>query len=233
MKSSKISIFVSCMLMTLGIAMIVFSFLYKTKYEKFMETAVSGSATITNITTIVKGESKEDEHHVKLTYVIDGTTYTKDTLDWDASMKEGKTITIYYNPSNPEEMVTYATDYNNYILIIIGAIITIVFAIDFIKNVTNNNRINVLINTGKEVNAKINSLYSDPKYSDNEQIYILNCSYTDRDLNKEYLFNISGITLKMKKYIDRNNISMIPVFYDQNDPKNYFIDYRVLQKKKK
>ena len=64
------------------------------------------TALITEITHWYGTGEDDDTHVVTVRYTIGGTHYETDLQEYSASMREGKTINIRYDPENPANVVT-------------------------------------------------------------------------------------------------------------------------------
>ena len=86
----------------IGVLILVIGFYQLIKTTTFNKTAVSTTATITDIQTYT---SKDDtEHRVFVEYEFEGKTYENIQLNgYTSSMHEGKEITIYLDPDAPTD----------------------------------------------------------------------------------------------------------------------------------
>jgi len=77
---------------------------------KFRETAVETEAVITKINTYRKNNTDGEYYHdVYVKYTVDGDVYESRLNYWNSGMREGGTVKIYYDPDEPNVIVSDST----------------------------------------------------------------------------------------------------------------------------
>ena len=104
-------------------------------YVTFFQSAgfVKTQATIVSIVEVPSDSPDEtSDHIVTVDYVADGSRYTTELDTYSGAWKEGKTVTVYYDPSNPS-VIHGGKGFGVY-LMALGVAIVAVVIVGSIKN---------------------------------------------------------------------------------------------------
>ena len=82
------------------------------------------TAEITHIEVIYRGVDEPDDYEVTVKYAVEGTIYEKELDTYKSNFEEGKSITIHYNPENPEE-ITGLSSGSSIIIMVVGLVFTV------------------------------------------------------------------------------------------------------------
>ena len=108
-------------------------------YMRFFENNgyVKTTAIITQIDETYTGTDSdghsEYDYDVYVDYTVDGKEYHGKSDLYQSNYEEGKEITIYYNPENPEEIHGDGKTFGLY-LMIAGPVVMIIMAIMFFRS---------------------------------------------------------------------------------------------------
>lgn len=103
-KINKINLLFGIIFGVVGVVMLCIIIGQLIKWNDFKKTALPAEAVITNIETVVTRDSDGDrttKHYVDIEYYADGKTYSGPLGYYSSGMREGDTITVYYDPDNP------------------------------------------------------------------------------------------------------------------------------------
>lgn len=206
-----------------GLGVLILGIFLQLSNNKFIKESVKTKATITKIEKEYDGE--DTRYYVEVSFDVDGRTHTGVLSEWNATMEEGGTTTVYYKKSNPDTFRGPTSNYIGYIVCGFGVIMVAVFAVSLIKKVKFKQLKNNLKTCGKRVDAKINSVNLDSSLTVNGvSPYIVSASYVDPTDKKLYTFNSEQIWFDPTPIIDNNMMETIPVYMDINDPTKYIVD---------
>ena len=100
---------------------------------KFLETAKSTSAKITDID--VHHTSNNTEHIVYVEFTVDEQIYSGNLNgEWNTTMSVGKDVTIFYDPTDPNNFKGPSTNFVGYIFMGFGAVAALAGAIPIIRS---------------------------------------------------------------------------------------------------
>lgn len=103
-----------------GIALIIGSIYWLISMENFKKTAGKIEATITSITQYEDSEG-ETQTNAFASYIVDGVSYSN-YIGYKAGMKEGDTVTLYYQPSDPQKIQDTTNSFVAIAMIVLGAL---------------------------------------------------------------------------------------------------------------
>lgn len=214
--------------MGIGILLVVFAVLLHISNSKFMETAIETTAEITNIH--VSYDSDDDAHYtVDIKFNANGKEYSGILNSYDSSMYKGENITIYYNPDNPNNF-KYNTSFVYVILLIMGAVFFGAGLIVFYWQLKSRPK-KFLKETGRKLDAKIDSIALNTNFTINgKNPYIINCSYFNEIEDKLYSFTSENIWTNIEPIIESKGITTIPVYLDESNSSNYYVDISIFEK---
>ena len=69
--------------------------------NNFMKTAVETKAKIIKISTVTTNSGKDRRHDVSVSFSINGRNYGGHLNEYIIGMEEGEEVSIYYDPTNP------------------------------------------------------------------------------------------------------------------------------------
>ncbi|HOM02353.1 MAG TPA: DUF3592 domain-containing protein [Acetivibrio sp.] len=189
----------------------------------FLKSAVKTTAVITKIDSY-RDFDGDRHYNVQIKYFVEGEEYY-DTLGYYSSgMREGKEITVYYDPDNPENVQSTGSMISDIVLVVIGLIFTAI-GVSFIISQVNKSRLRErLMATGQLVYADINEVILNKNYTVNgKHPYIITCSWKDPYTGLFYFFNSDNIWFDPEPIIKENGITTLPVYIDPENPKKYFV----------
>ena len=130
-------------LFILGIIFILIGVLLNNSDKEFKKIAVTSTGTLSYERDFSKSTSDTDYFDVYVNYNVDGKDYKQylrgeeESRSLTLPIKNGSKITIYYNPDNPSQVRDKKSFSFSPILIIFGAILVLLFMVDFIYRKVN------------------------------------------------------------------------------------------------
>lgn len=211
----------------IGIVVIIIGINEKKDNERFYADAKTVTAYIDDIQTTRKttgsGKSRKTktDHDVFVTYTIEGVEYKHvEISEYSSDMGEGAAITLHYDPSNPYDIRYKEVNESSPIFaIVFGAIFMLVgLAMTFFF--TGFSAKKGLKKKG--VRCISNELYIDQNTSvrvNGRHPYVIYCRL--QDPTGEYRECKSG---NIYEDLDRYDIRYVDVYFDQKNPKKYYVD---------
>lgn len=127
---------VNLIMIVAGILVFLVGFAQQMLNKAFIESATPTSAYVTDVTkhrntsTRKTGRSKYS-YTAYITYTVDGVERNAAIKSGAASLSEGSTITVYYDPADPSDVrTTYSANYNTGF---VGLLLVIVGIVGFVK----------------------------------------------------------------------------------------------------
>lgn len=223
-KNIKIMMFV---FLAIGICIIIGGIIFQVNNMKFLKTATKTEAKITNIVTSYDSDG-DANHSVNVKFMVNGEEYGGILGEWSSSMYVGKTVTVYYNPNNPNEFRSGSSGFVGFILIAFGAVFAIIGTVFLINDKKRKNKKEDLEKNGIKVYAKINDIYKDNSYSFNgRNPYVIECSCEYN--GKIYTFISEHIWGDVKTIAENKNISELEVLLNPDNPDEYYVNIEQLK----
>lgn len=223
-KSIKTMMFI---FLAIGICVIIGGIIFQVNNTRFLKTAEKADAKITDIITSYDSDG-EANHNVNVRFMVNGEEYEGVLGEWNSGMYIGKTITVYYNPNNPNQFRGGSSKFVGAIMIAFGAIFAVIGAVPLINDKKRKNIKRDLEKNGIKLYAKINDIYKDINYSFNgRNPYVIECSCEYG--GKTYTFISEYIWANVKTIVDNENISELEVLINPQKPENYYVNIEQLK----
>lgn len=222
-KTGVAGIFVIIMFALFSAVFLCIGIFGKMSVDSFMSTAQKTDAMITEIEVYYHRDSDGDRHkrhNVYVEYTVDGKPCEAKLNSYNSTMYKGKIIEVYYDPYNPEKIMS--DDTTLFIIFIcvggVFAAITVVVAITII--VTSRKHKNLITNgtpyTGTIIdvrvitNIKVNGRHP----------YRADCEVINPITQEKYLFSSENVYSNIRHLIG----SPIIVYIEDTNPANHFVD---------
>ena len=192
--------------------------------RKFMAEAEEISGVVDTIETY-RNSDNETNHRVFVNYTYNGQQYNRVRVNfYSSSMYEGKEITLYCDPQHPERVVVQGAGLFGFIVLFFMGILFLCMGIlPIVKSVRGKARKKKVRETGRTLYATVYEINYATNYLFNgRHPYIVYCSYRDDYKDIEYRFKSEYIWVNPEPDITLG--SMIRVFVEENNYKNYYVD---------
>ncbi len=207
-----------------GLVFLIAGILLYVNQQSFYNNSIKTEANIISI------NKDSDECKIVIEFKADGKSFKGELTNCNLVSESDKTISIFYNKTNPSNFKTYKNYTISIIFISVGTIITILSTISLIKN---NIKYDKYLNsklTGERVEAKIIGVETDTSIiKDGKCPYYVVCSLTNPFNRKEEVYKSDNVWYEVGKLIETNNIKMIPVYIDENNYENYYVDTSIFE----
>ncbi|MBQ4523943.1 MAG: DUF3592 domain-containing protein [Lachnospiraceae bacterium] len=207
----------------IGILILIVGFYQLIHTITFNKTAVSTTATITDIQTYT---SKGDTHHnVFITYEFEGKTYENIQISgYSSSMHEGKELTVYLDPDAPTDARVKSIDIAaTVILFILGIVFFLVGFLNLFSRIKAARQKKYLLANGKILSAIVDNIYRNTSYKVNGRSpFIVECQYIDENTNTTYRFKSENLWTNPNNYLETG--SPINVYVDYEDYSKHYVD---------
>lgn len=208
--------FCSCCIIVGGISRAVTHF-------RFYKTALETTGTITDIETYQ--DSDGDSHHqVFVSYMVDGQAYTDIRLShYTSSMHEGASISLFYDPKNPEHIETKTGSTFEIVMLFVMAVVFGGIGIGFFIPFARQKKKNRLKKTGLCIRLPIAKL----EINDSIRIngvpanYII-CEGTNPITGRKQHFMSDNYYTFLDTYMAAGDI--VPIYIDQKHPDKFYVD---------
>lgn len=225
-KNTFIQFIFPTIFIAVGLLIIILGIYLNIENSKFMKTALQTEAEITNIATH-RDSDGDTTHSVDVVFYVNGKEYEGELGAYSSNMYEGKTITVYYDPQNPNHFKSASSNIASFIMIPFGGIFFAVGCFILYRGIKSSS-LKKLKESGRRIDAKIDDVSLNTNYSVNgRHPYIIDCSYFDEIEDKVYSFTSQNIWTNIQPIIDAKNITTIPVYIDENDSSKYFVDISI------
>lgn len=212
-----------------GIIFVALGFFIWNDTKNFMKNAIKTEATITRINERYHGDGDSD-YDVYVSYFVDGNSYNEELNTYNSSMREGKKITIYYNPDNPKEIMSSDSSIIVIIFLIIGGVFVLIPLIWFIINLKNKKKRKRIIGYGCLIDANIVSVIQNTRVRVNGvSPFVIKASAVGPD-GTTYEFTSDNLYDDTPNLIASNNIQKIQVYVNPSNYKEYVMDTESLNK---
>ncbi len=206
-----------------GALFVVLGFFLWNETNSFMKSAKKTEATITRINERYHGDGDSD-YDVYVSYFVDGKSYNEELNTYNSSMREGKNVTIYYNPDNPSEIMSGDSSFIVIIFLIIGSIFVLIPLIWFTINFRKKRKKKRIIEYGHLIDANIDDVFPNPRVRVNGVSPFVIKALTVGPDGVTYEFTSDNIYDDTPNLIASNNIERIKVYVNPNNYKEYVMD---------
>ena len=185
---------------------------------KFIETAVETEAVIKDI-KYVKEIEREEIKSVEVAYNVNGKEYRSNLNQTNSKMYKGKTVSIYYNPENPEEIIL--NDNNSLYIFEIIMCIILVFCIG--STILSLKKVIIYYSTlnGREVDADVVKINEKTLFG--KKNFVIQCKWVD-EKGVEYIFNSLNYTEPYFIHeFDKMHIEKLKVRFKENNISKYVV----------
>lgn len=208
----------------IGVVLLVSAVMVYISDRKFMVEAEEISGVIDTIETY-RDSDHETHHRVYVDYTYNGQQYGKVQVSfYSSSMYEGKEIILYCDPKHPERVVVKGADvFADIMLSVMGVIFLCVGIIPIIGSIRRKAKIKKVQETGRTLYATVDEISCNTSYTFNgRHPYVIFCSYRDDYKNITYRFKSESLWFNPEPAVTAG--SMIRVFVEENNYKNYYVD---------
>jgi len=222
MKSKTINKLAGLPIVIAGLLFAVIGYFINVNDKKYYEYPTA-EAKILDIDTL------GDDTDVLIEFYVNNTSIKGYSNYYDSQMRVGDTIIVYYNPSNPTDYLVDGNINISVIFMIVGTIIFVFGTFTIIRlNLKYKKYLNVK-NTGIRVDARISGIEVDTSIAiNNKNPYYILCYGVNPITGQEQTFRSENVWEDVRKIIEDNNIDILPVYIDQSNHNNYYVDISVL-----
>ena len=224
----KIKWFTAILLVLLGTASIALGLMFFMNEASIKSEGVEIAAVITNI----EADNSEDntKYKVYVQYIVNAKVYTQTLSYWDASMSAGQEINIYYNPNNPNELITNKSNYVLLLFPLLGIIAIVVGILKIIRAVKYRRTKPVSPKNEKYVDAAIEEIIYDASYVKNgKSPYYITCKWKNPENGNIYLFKSGNIWYNPRFIIEDKEITTLSVRLNEGNPKKYSVSLESIE----
>lgn len=195
--------------------------------NNFINNALETEATIERIDERYHGDGDTD-YDVYVSYFVDGKSYYEELNSYNSSMREGKNITIYYNPDDPSEIMSNDGSIIGIIFMVIGGIAVLITLIFFINDFKKKRKGKMIMSYGHLIDANIDDVFQNPRVRVNGvSPFVIQASTVGPD-GATYVFKSGDIYDDTPNLIASNNIQKIKVYVNPSNYKEYVMDIESL-----
>ncbi|MBQ3515035.1 MAG: DUF3592 domain-containing protein [Lachnospiraceae bacterium] len=206
-----------------GIVILFVGFYQLIKTTTFNKTAVSTTATITDIKVYDSGD--DTEHQVFVSYEFEGQTYENIQLNgYSSTMHEGKEITVYLDPDSPTDVRIKSMEVlATIMLFFMGILFFLIGFFGLFNKIKAAHRKKYLLANGKVLSATVDNIYRNTGYKVNgKSPFIVECKYMDENTGTTYRFKSENIWTNPNNYLEIG--SPINVYVDYEDYSKHYVD---------
>jgi len=225
MNNKIVNKFVNLPFVISGIIFLVSGILLFNHTNNFINNSQKAEAVISNISCV------EDDCTAIVEFNVGNIKYSGELSKYTSMMKKGDNVLVYYNPSSPDEFKCGVTYTFSYLFIAIGTLITLASLFFMVKtNMKYKKYTNVKLN-GIKIDAKIISIDVDNSISEKGvNPYYITCLGINPISRKEETFISENLWFDVRKVVESNNITSLPVFIDDLNSTNYNVDTSLIKK---
>lgn len=195
--------------------------------QNFKKSAVQTESVITDINRYRNYNNTDSSgkytYEVSVAFTVDGVVYEGLINEWNSGMYIGQKITVFYNPDDPWD---FRTDSSliSFIFIPLGLLCMLIGAIALILMIRKNAAKKNIMESGMRVMADITDIINANVKLDNRYGKHIICEWTDEATGTIYRYKSDVIWSNPATIIERQNITQLPVYFDRNNEKNYYVD---------
>lgn len=197
--------------------------------RSFQKEAVKASAKITEINE--RRDSDGDiVHDVYVAFTVDGERYSGALGEYSVGMREGGITTVYYKPDNPGNFRGPSSGFLGLIITGFGLIFFLVGGLQVFFKIKNRISANKLLETGRRVDANIDSVTYNYSYRVNgRHPMVIQCTYVDPFSRKVFTFQSENLWFNAEAVIQSAGLATMPVYMDEAKPSRYYVDTDILK----
>ena len=159
-----------------------------------------------------------------VTFQVDEKEYNAMAKTYDAQIKSGDKITIYYNKENPSIIFIENNNTNGGIFIGLGIVLTAIGLSAILHKLNNSVNKEEIIRTGKKIQADLIDIVYDTRTTANGMHpYYVICGWKNKISGKSYRFKSESLWYDPKPQIKKAGIYKIPVFIIPSNPNQYYV----------
>jgi len=178
---------------------------------------------ISDIEKIKSGN--EYKYNVYVKYIVEDKEYISSLNLYSSDYYIGKEINIYYLEDNPTKIGSKIGDYLFLIFPGLGLIFILIGGIWFIIDINRKNKRKILLKKGNYIWADyIETVYNNQYKVNGQSPYNIICQWENPEDSKLYTFKSENLWFNPKEIINRNNIKNFPVYVENKNLKNYYVD---------
>ena len=229
-KADKIITLIPVSFTFIGVVLFVVGIFWLTSSLRFMESAVEISGRITDIDSYRDADG-DMRHTVYVTYEYDGKRYENVSINsYSSSMAEGKEISLYCDPDNPQRVQAGSMLYfGPAIFLGIGLVFTVVGGICLISIVRKSIRKRKIREEGRSIYATVEEIVYNTSYNFNgSHPYVIYCTYRDEYRDIIHRFKSENIWSNPSVVFPVG--STIEVKVDENDYDKYYVNVEKIDK---
>lgn len=207
---------IGLLFLTIGIVLLIHT-------SHTMSDAVEVSGVIRDITTYTEADG-DVGHKVYVDYEYEGENYYNKFLpSYFFNMQPGKSIDLLIDPDDPNQPDTIGNMVGIIIWIVVGALVTCVGIVPYIKKAQRKAKAKKLIKQGQYLLAKIDNVKMNFSHAVNGlHPYVVYCSYEDRYTGTLYKFKSEEIWYNPRDYHQKG--MDIKVYVKGQDYSQYHVD---------
>jgi len=210
----------------IGMVLAVIGSIIYINHNKFLETAETTYAEITDIDEEAyyrKGRRKT-RHHVWVEYEVDGSTYNRKLDSYNSSMYVGSDIEIYYDPENPSDIWT-GSRVGEIIMFFMGGGFMILGGVFLLIVVFQKRKINNLKKNGEPLTGTIINVTRNMAVRINgRHPFKAEVELKNPFDGETYLYSSENINADISQFIG----SQVTVYVDKNKKSRYYVDMEAL-----
>lgn len=212
----------------LGLFFLLLGIIFYIKDVEFKKTAIKTTGTITEIVYDSSGESSSV---VYVKFSVQGKTYEGKINYYTSSMYEGKSIVIYYDPSNPNNFQGEEASIVLLIFAILGGVFFLVGIIFILIVTLKNIKRKKVINYNYKINASIIGVtINQTAIINGRHPYVLEANCMSPTDGKLYIFKSDYLFQDVSPIIQQFNMTTIPVYVNPNNYNEYVMDIEQIKK---
>lgn len=208
----------------LGIVFVGIAVMIHINDSNFKKNAMKTEATIIDIREYTDYDD-EIEHDVFIEYRVQGNVYNKELDYYSSSMRIGGSVTIYYDPKNPNDFVSEGASIGIIACSIIGAIFAIIGSVLVGSSILKKSKKNKVLKYNTIIQANINSFDLNTSLVVNgRHPYVLRASAISPYDGLIYNFESDSIMTDLTPVFEAYKITKVPVYVNPQNYKEYYID---------
>lgn len=224
MKSGKFLYLFSGIFAVIGIVLLISAAMIFISDRKFMSEAEEVNGVIDTIESY-RDSDGDTNHRVYVNYTYNGQQYNNVRINYYSSgMYEGKDITLYCDPKNPQRVVVQGADIFAFVIFLgMGILFLCMGIIPIVGSVRGRAKKKKVRDTGRVLYATVDEIDYNTSYTFNgRHPYVIYCSYRDDYKDIEYRFKSENLWVNPEPVVEVG--SMIKVYVEENNYKNYYVD---------
>ncbi len=224
-KSTGVGNWIAIIILSImSILFITIGVVLKINNDRFMAVAEKTTGTITEIEVYYTKDSDGDRvkrHRVYVEYFVDGERYENQLGSYNSTMREGGSVTVYYDPERPYEISSGDGSVVTFIMIGLGGAFLVVDIIIIVRLISSNKKRKSLVNNGTAYTGTIIDIRVITNIKVNgRHPYRADCEVINPLTQERFLFSSENV------YKDIRNMIGAPVvvYVDDTDPSNHHVD---------